>query len=1403
MSGYDAVETPWGCYADISEPTDNDLWRHVVSYGGYRHDELWPADSAAVASATGDEWLAGATAVDEAVASSSAVSSAIEQTWPDPAGVLLRHNISTVNTAGPGETGMTQLSGEMKELAQAYQSYGHLIHGVKSTILKQLDSYDTKYSLAGLAGERMKQSFARHVAPSFAAIITAAVDLLEGKELPESKAPKEKAHGPLGLLESMWDATVGQLYGMVKGLAGFGEGGWSWSNLGDAWGALGTHVLANITYSPTGLMLGLPVLDQTVGLPGFQPGDMGYQLFQQAADFIDVDDWETNPWAAVGTDIGNVLTVVGTDGVGGALRSLGEVAESSKFGAIAKTGSAAARAGDAILTASPYLHPFSTTLVKGLGQVPKIVDHLRTPGRAGRELDAAGPSHVRDTDRPPPADPPHEPPVPGSVGEAVEKSPGGTAGPHPSAPVRPAADAPRTPPDGTGHNPAAAAPPGVSPPVRPAPGTPDVPGGPRPVHPRPDASPDPARPAGPPHQSVPPDDRVVPSSPPPRPPTAAAPHPAAEAAHVGPHPGEVPHGEGRPGTEQPGSGAVAPHPSAETGAAAGKPSHSSDSPPPQREHPDAKPAEVRREPAQPVTPLVEGREAPKEAASGSSGKPPGGPPRKPPGPGREAEPPAEGEPNGKPEREPDGAEPQRAPGETPAPSKLPPGDPGLPPRDQGAYVAHVDRNTGEVTVEHRPAEAEPPSAPDREGPAPDHGRPEPPGTAEPGHPGAQTGLPAPGSDEARLEGHDTHDVQDNPRIKASTKFQLAMFAGLRMSSLLHSGFDMWDIWHGVPHPPTGGPTDLPSSRPNPRGPRRGPGGNPDGTVARFDPDTGTFRLVRPENAAAAPGVRPHPEPPRELPEREGPRGAEPDSGRGAENPDGAARRGPDEDPEPRPGDDGPIGPNPPPKGPDSPEPGGGRAAEPERTPPESRGPERGRGEETAPDPESPGKPPGGPPRTPPAPPREPEPPEEGDPKKGSDEDGTHRALDEPAPSRLPEGDPGLPPRTHDGPVAHVDRETGEISIEHGPRESEPRPPSRSEGDTESPGPHSEEARPERGLMDRAINPEEKAPDAGEPRETGGPERAEPPADIPAELAAVWDRLPPETRAMLTEMAGRLPEKALVNKVAGIAASVAGRERGTALADALDGMGPAEHAALRERLTADTGKAARPAKPADGTVYATPEDLKQLGKDSGKGLLGEAADAWDKLAELESRGVHVDHAFQGLIEDLGNAKAVAHGNTRTELSQLLGDVDNVLAAHAQLDVALALTGMHPALLAELGLPGLRIEKLEQPLVHNGKKTDIDIVARLGDGTPVRFEVKDQNEFTTTTVKQSGERAPNKSFAKAENQILLQRSSAGPDAKVIALFTHEVNPEVADRLVAAGADCVLRYHGFETFSIVSSR
>ncbi|MGV9295510.1 WXG100-like domain-containing protein [Amycolatopsis sp. NPDC003676] len=961
MSGYDAVETPWGCYADISEPTDNDLWRHVVSYGGYRHDELWPADSAAVASATGDEWLAGATAVDEAVASSSAVSSAIEQTWPDPAGVLLRHNISTVNTAGPGETGMTQLSGEMKELAQAYQSYGRLIHGVKSTILKQLDSYDTKYSLAGLAGERMKQSFARHVAPSFAAIITAAVGLLEGKELPESKAPKEKAHGPLGLLESMWDATVGQLYGMVKGLAGFGEGGWSWSNLGDAWGALGTHVLANITYSPTGLMLGLPVLDQTVGLPGFQPGDMGYQLFQQAADFIDVDDWETNPWAAVGTDIGNVLTVVGTDGVGGALRSLGEVAESSKFGAIAKTGSAAARAGDAILTASPYLHPFSTTLVKGLGQVPKIVDHLRTPGRAGRELDAAGPSHVRDTDRPPPADPPHEPPVPGSVGEAVEKSPGGTAGPHPSAPARPAADAPRTPPDGTGHNPAAASPPGVSPPVRPAPGTPDVPGGPRPVHPRPDASPDPARPAGPPHQAVPPDDRVVPSSPPPRPPTAAAPHPAAEAAHVGPHPGEVPHGEGRPGTEQPGSGAVAPHPSAETGAAAGKSSHGSDSLPPQREHPDAKPSEVRREPAQPVTPLVEGREAPKEAASGSSGKPPGGPPRKPPGPGREAEPPAEGEPNGKPEREPDGAEPQRSPGETSAPRTLPPGDPGLPPRDQGAYVAHVDRNTGEVTVEHRPAEAEPPSTPDREGPAPDRGRPEPPGTAEPGHPGARTGLPAPGSDEARLEGHDTHDVQDNPRIKASTKFQLAMFAGLRMSSLLHSGFDMWDIWHGVPHPPTGGPTDLPSSRPNPRGPRRGPGGNPDGTVARFDPETGRFRLVRPENAAAAPGVRPHPEPPRELPEREGPHGAEPDSGRGAENPDGAARRGPDEDPEPRPGDDGPIGPKPP-KGPDSPQPGGGRAAEPERTPPESRDPERGRGEETAPDPESPGKPgSGGPP----------------------------------------------------------------------------------------------------------------------------------------------------------------------------------------------------------------------------------------------------------------------------------------------------------------------------------------------------------------------------------------------------------------------------------------------------------
>jgi hypothetical protein len=122
-------------------------------------------------------------------------------------------------------------------------------------------------------------------------------------------------------------------------------GDWSWSTAGTAWEGLGTFTLAVGTY----ITPGGSIRDQTIGVPGYAPGQMGETLLNAGKSIIAYDEWGKDPARAAGTTAFNIVAaLVGTKGAGAGLRAAGVAAKGSRVGVVASAGTFMVRAGEAI-----------------------------------------------------------------------------------------------------------------------------------------------------------------------------------------------------------------------------------------------------------------------------------------------------------------------------------------------------------------------------------------------------------------------------------------------------------------------------------------------------------------------------------------------------------------------------------------------------------------------------------------------------------------------------------------------------------------------------------------------------------------------------------------------------------------------------------------------------------------------------------------------------------------------------------------------------------------------------------------------------------------------------------------------------------------------------------------------
>ena len=138
------------------------------------------------------------------------------------------------------------------------------------------------------------------------------------------------------------DGAVGMVVGL-GGLIGYADGQWSWGNAGTAWAGLGTFALALGVYStPLGT-----IADRTVGVPGFEKGELGGTLVNAGKAIIAYDTWGEDKSKAAGMATFNVVSaIVGTKGAGSGLRGGGAAVQGSRFATVATVGAGMVRVGE-------------------------------------------------------------------------------------------------------------------------------------------------------------------------------------------------------------------------------------------------------------------------------------------------------------------------------------------------------------------------------------------------------------------------------------------------------------------------------------------------------------------------------------------------------------------------------------------------------------------------------------------------------------------------------------------------------------------------------------------------------------------------------------------------------------------------------------------------------------------------------------------------------------------------------------------------------------------------------------------------------------------------------------------------------------------------------------------------
>lgn len=235
--------------------------------------------------------------------------------------------------------------------------------------------------------------------------------------LPWGHADKED-RGLLGDVGAFFGGVKDGFVGLVTGLGALigrdpTTGEWSWSTAGEAWKGLGTFALAIGVYAvPGGARL-----DQTIGVPGFERGQLGDTLVTAGKSIIAYDQWSEDPARAAGTATFNIVSaIVGTKGAGAGMRGVGTAAQGSRVGAVSAAGTALVRSGEFI------------------GRLPTVTDLARSaagrlPGFHLPDLSATPridvPHHVDvpQLDAPSGARTPDLVPTPGTVGDALARTP--------------------------------------------------------------------------------------------------------------------------------------------------------------------------------------------------------------------------------------------------------------------------------------------------------------------------------------------------------------------------------------------------------------------------------------------------------------------------------------------------------------------------------------------------------------------------------------------------------------------------------------------------------------------------------------------------------------------------------------------------------------------------------------------------------------------------------------------------------------------------------------------------------------------------------------------------------------------------------------------------------------------
>ncbi|WP_394359373.1 hypothetical protein [Amycolatopsis sp. SB7-3] len=422
---------------DIVEP-DGDLWNWVVQNGGQTKEAIWPSDSETAAWDLATAWTASANALRAALQLSDSAAAELRKVWSDAAGFELFYAIHSLNNGSPGEPGVKEMLGAMDSLSAACRDYGNLIVSAKHAIRKHISDNNELFDRCTSWASRTV--FAIQVAHQLSTLLTEYASKVGKPAGEETKSPKKPREGFLGGLVDgleevgsffvgVWEGAVEMFVGFAA-LAGYGDGHFSWSTFGEAWKGMGKFGLAVATYS----VPGMSTLDQTVGLPGFERGEMGSTLVEAGKTMVAWDTWSEDPSRAAGKATFNIASaVLGTKGAGAAIRGAGAAASGSKISAVAAAGRVAEKAGTAITKI-----PTGTELAaKAVRKIPGVDSLLSKVGLG--HSPAGVPAHAGDT--PPP---PHNPRTPDETPPANPPGDRTPDGPPPDGPPnRPPGD--RTP----------------------------------------------------------------------------------------------------------------------------------------------------------------------------------------------------------------------------------------------------------------------------------------------------------------------------------------------------------------------------------------------------------------------------------------------------------------------------------------------------------------------------------------------------------------------------------------------------------------------------------------------------------------------------------------------------------------------------------------------------------------------------------------------------------------------------------------------------------------------------------------------------------------------------------------------------------------------------------------------